>query len=125
LSLKILIELEETSNVNQIGGGPQQIKTLEMQIMPPMNESIRQLQKLVICEELKKYGQINDYSQIQHMHVYLIEETERPDGGATAGQPPMHYTRLDQLLEHSIETLNLRNTPSLLFTHRKLNVPSY
>lgn len=64
--------------------------------MPPMNESIRQLQKLVICEELKKYGQIQNYSQIQDMHVYLIEEIDGIDGKQG---PQMHYTRLDGLLE--------------------------
>jgi hypothetical protein len=58
------------------------------------------------------------------MHVYLIEENERADG-VPGAQPQMHYTRLDGLLDNSIDNLNLRNTPSLLFTHRKLNVPSY
>jgi hypothetical protein len=89
--------------------------------MPPMNESIKQLLKNVICEELKKYGQIQNYSQIQDMHVYLIEEIESTDG--RAGN--MNYTRLDGLLEQSIENLNLRGAPSLLFSHRKLQVPSY
>ena len=56
------------------------------------------------------------------MHVYLIEEVESP------GTPPtqqMHYTKLDTFLDHAIENLHLRNTPSLLFTHRKLNVHMY
>ena len=56
------------------------------------------------------------------MHVYLIEEVEGP------GTPPtqsMHYTKLDTFLDHAIESLHLRNTPSLLFTHRKLNVQMY
>jgi hypothetical protein len=55
------------------------------------------------------------------MHVYLIEEIESTDG--RAGN--MNYTRLDGLLEQSIENLNLRGAPSLLFSHRKLQVPSY
>jgi len=45
---------------------------------------------------LKKYGQIQNYSQIQDMHVYLIEEIDGMDGKPG---PQMHYTRLDGLLE--------------------------
>jgi len=51
------------------------------------------------------------------MHVYLIEEIDNMDGKPG---PQMHYTRLDGLLEQSIENLNLRGAPSLLFSHRKL-----